>query len=108
MYAIIKSGGKQYRVSPGANIRLERLPGEVGDEVTIDNVLFVSDGDKADVGSPAVEGARVTARIIEQGRAKKVRVFKIKRRKRYRRHAGHRQRFTEVKITSIDAPGFQP
>lgn len=106
MYAIIKSGGKQYRVAPGSTVRLEKLPGDVGDTVSLEEVLFVSDGEKTEVGAPTVDDATVTGKIVEQGKAKKIIVFKMKRRKGYRRKAGHRQRFTEVKIESIDAPGF--
>ncbi len=106
MYAIIKSGGKQYRVAPGSTVRLEKLPGDVGDEVALDEVLFVSDGEKTEVGTPTLADAKVTGKITEQGKARKILVFKMKRRKGYRRKAGHRQRFTEVKIEAIDAPGF--
>lgn len=101
MYAVVATGGKQYRVSPGDLLRTERLPGEVGDTVTFDKVLMVSDEETQEFGRPLVEDARVIGRIVAQGRAKKIIVFKYKRRKRYRRKRGHRQYFTAVKIEEI-------
>ena len=102
-YAVIRTGGKQYRVTPGDVIRIEKLDGESGAEVAFTEVLMTADGDTIRVGTPLVSGARVTAQVIEQGKAKKVLVFKKKRRKNYRRHRGHRQLFTAVRVTAIEA-----
>jgi len=102
VYAIIKTGGKQYRVSPGDVLRVERLPGERGDEVKLDQVLLVTgDGGDTRVGTPLVENASVRGQIVLQGKAKKVLVYKKKRRKGYRRKQGHRQLFTAVQIQEI-------
>jgi large subunit ribosomal protein L21 len=103
MYAVISTGGKQYQVAQGERIRVEKLSGAVGDTVEIDEVLLVSDGEEVKVGQPMVEGAKVLARIIEQDRAKKIVVFKKKRRKGYRRKQGHRQPFTALEIQEISA-----
>lgn len=100
MYAVIKTGGKQYRVSEGDRIRVEKLAGDVGSELTFDEVLMLG-GDKVAVGSPTVAGARVEAKIVAQDRAKKIIVFKYKRRKNYRRKYGHRQPYTELEITGV-------
>jgi len=102
MYAVIRTGGKQYRVSQGETLRVERLPGDVGASITFDEVLMIG-GDKVNVGKPLVSGAKVSAQITAQDRAKKIIVFKMRRRKNYRRKNGHRQYFTEVKITGISA-----
>jgi len=102
MYAVIKTGGKQYRVSEGDTIRVEKLPGDVGGKVEFDQVLMVG-GEKVAVGKPLVDGAKVVAEITAQDRAKKVIVFKMKRRKNYRRRYGHRQPYTEVRIQSVSA-----
>lgn len=102
MYAIIQTGGKQYRVAPGDVLRVERLPGERGDEVQLDQVLLVtSDGGEIRVGTPLVDNASVKGQILRQGKAKKVIVYKKKRRKGYRRKQGHRQLFTAVEIQEI-------
>ena len=101
MYAVIKSGGKQYRVESGAKLRVERLAVDVGSAVSFDEVLLVGDGDGVKVGAPLVSGALVKATVLAQGRDDKVRIFKLRRRKNYRRRAGHRQHFTEVEITGI-------
>ena len=103
MFAVFESGGKQHRVVEGEVVRLERLDGEPGDEVTFDRVLMVANGDDVSIGEPLVEGGRVTAEVVGQGRHRKVRVIKFKRRKNYLRRKGHRQHFTEVKITAITA-----
>ncbi len=100
MYAIIRTGGKQYRVSEGDTIRVEKLPGEVGGKVELSDVLMLG-GEKSMIGKPLVPGARVDAEITAQDRAKKIVVFKFRRRKGYRRKAGHRQPYTELKITGI-------
>ena len=101
MYAIIQTGGKQYRVSPGDVLRVERLPGERGDEVVLDQVLLVADGEDLKVGQPFVADASVKGQILRQGKAKKILVFKKKRRKNYRRRQGHRQLFTAVQVQEI-------
>ncbi len=101
MYAIIESGGKQYRVEPGAVVALERIPGEVGSQVELDRVLLVSDGSTVKVGQPTVAGAKVISQIVAQTRGEKIDVFKFKRRKKYRRKTGHRQELTEVKVAEI-------
>ena len=101
MFAIIQTGGKQYRVSPGDVLRVEHLPGERGDEVVLEQVLLVADGDAIQVGQPLVAGARVVSEILRQGKAKKILVFKKKRRKKFRRRQGHRQLFTALEIKDI-------
>jgi large subunit ribosomal protein L21 len=102
VYAIIQTGGKQYRVAPGDVLRVERLPGERGDAVQLDQVLLVTDdGGEVRVGTPLVENASVKGEIVRQGKAKKILVFKKKRRKNYRRKQGHRQLFTAVQIQEI-------
>jgi len=103
MYAVVATGGKQYKVEEGDVLRIEKIPGEVGESVSFDRVLMVSDGNEVTVGQPVVENAVVGARIVEQDRGKKVLVFKYKRRKRFRRKQGHRQSYTAVKITDIKA-----
>lgn len=100
-YAIIRTGGKQYQVSAGSLVRVEKISGNVGDTVELKDVLAVIDGDNARIGQPIVEGAVVTATIVEQDKAKKVLVFKKKRRKGYRVKTGHRQMFTALKISDI-------
>ncbi len=102
MYAVIKTGGKQYRVTEGQKLRVERLPGNPGDAVSFDQVLLLG-GDSPKIGQPLVKGASVTAEILGQNRAKKIIVFKLRRRKNYRRKQGHRQPYTELKITGINA-----
>ena len=102
MYAVIKTGGKQYRVNEGDRLRVEKLEGAVGDFVELPDVLMLG-GDKVSVGTPLVNGAKVSAQIVSQGLGKKIIVFKMRRRKRYRRKNGHRQPFTELKVTSISA-----
>lgn len=101
MYAIVRTGGKQYQVAPGERLRVEKLVGEVGDTVELNDVLLVGDGTEVKVGRPAVEGAKVMARIVEQDKAKKILVFKKKRRKGYRLKRGHRQPFTSLEIKEI-------
>lgn len=102
MYAIIESGGKQHRAEIGRPLRVEKLTAEVGASVSFDRVLLVNREGELALGRPFVEGATVSATVIEQGRARKIRVFKKKRRKQYRRTHGHRQAFTAVRIESID------
>jgi len=101
MYAIIRTGGKQYQVAAGDTLKVERIQGEVGDTIEINDVLLVADGDKVTVGQPVIEGARVTAKITEQGRAKKILVFKKKKRKGYQVKKGHRQQYTALTIEEV-------
>ena len=103
MYAIIKTGGKQYRVAAGDMLKVETLNAEVGSQVTHSEVLAVSDGNELKVGAPFVEGASVTATVVSHGRHDKVRIFKMRRRKHSIKSAGHRQNYTELKIESIAA-----
>ena len=102
-YAVIRTGGKQYRVSEGQLVKIEKLAGEVGDKVTLGDVLFVGGNGEVKIGAPLVTDAKVTGEIVGQGKAKKVLVFKKKRRKSYRRQRGHRQHQTTLKITAIEA-----
>jgi large subunit ribosomal protein L21 len=104
MYAVIQTGGKQYRVEPGQTLSVEKLPGELGDVIDFNDVLLVAAEDKVTVGRPMVNGAKVTAEIVEHGKDKKVTVFKFQRRKNYRRRYGHRQLFTSIKINEVVAP----
>jgi large subunit ribosomal protein L21 len=106
MYAVFKTGGKQYRVEQGEKLRVEKLPGSVGDQVTFGEVLLIGAGDGGDalkIGRPLVSGAKVEAKIVEQGLSKKIVVFKFRRRKNHRRKRGHRQPFTALEITGIVA-----
>jgi len=103
MYAVIKTGGKQYRVEAGEKIRIEQILAEIGSELVIDQVLMVADGDNISMGKPLVDGATVKATVLEQGRHDKVRIFKMRRRKHYQKHQGHRQNYTEIQITGISA-----
>jgi large subunit ribosomal protein L21 len=102
MYAVISTGGKQYKVEQDEILRIEKIPGKVGDPVSFDRVLMVSDGENIRVGTPALDEVSVHGHILEQGKAKKIIVFKYKRRKRYRRKHGHRQQFTAIKIDAIE------
>ena len=101
MYAVIKSGGKQYKVAPGEKLRVEQLTADVGAEVVLDQVLMVGEGDSIRVGQPIVTGATVKATVVGHGRGDKVTIFKMRRRKHYQKHQGHRQNYTELKIESI-------
>ncbi len=103
MYAIIKTGGKQYRVAEGEILRVEKLPAEVGGVVSFDEVLLIADGADIKIGSPLVEGAKVSAEVVKHGRAKKISIIKFKRRKHHMKRMGHRQDFTAVEIKSIKA-----
>jgi len=102
-YAVIKTGGKQYRVSPGDVLQVEKLEAAAGSDFSFTEVLMTARDGATRVGTPMLAGAKVTARIIKQGRAKKILIFKKKRRKNYRRHAGHRQYITTVQVTAIEA-----
>jgi large subunit ribosomal protein L21 len=101
MYAVIKSGGKQYRVAPGDKLRVESIAADVGQQVTISEILAVSDGSVVRVGTPLVSGAAVTATVVSHGRHPKITIFKMKRRKHFTKSAGHRQNFTELRIDAI-------
>ena len=101
MYAVIKTGGKQYKVSAGEKLKIESLGVEVGEQVTLDQVLMVVDGANVSIGSPTVAGAKVEATVLSHGRGKKVKIFKLRRRKHYKRQQGHRQNYTEVVIGDI-------
>lgn len=101
MYAVIGTGGKQYKVESGETLRIEKLPGAVGDPISFDKVLMVGDGEDVKIGQPELENISVSGHIVEQSKSKKIIVFKYKRRKRYRRKLGHRQQFTAVKIDTI-------
>ncbi len=101
MYAVIKTGGKQYRVEPGSTIRVEKLPGDKGTQLELADVLLVGDGENVRVGQPVVAGAKVTAEIVGQVLGEKLVVFKFRRRKAYRKRNGHRQQLTAIKITGV-------
>lgn len=103
MYAVIKTGGKQYRVSAGEKLKVETLPADVGAEIKLEEVLLVADGDTVTMGSPLISGATVTAKVVGHGRGEKVRIYKMRRRKHYRKSQGHRQNFTEIEILGISA-----
>ena len=105
MYAVIKTGGKQYRVTEGETLKVEKLEVEEGASVEFDTVLMIADGDRIKIGAPYVEGARVSATVKSQGRGPKVRIIKFRRRKHYRKTQGHRQSYTELKIGGISGAG---
>jgi len=100
-YAVIKAGGKQYRVKPGEQVRVELLPAEVGAAVSFDEVLLIGEGDASKIGAPLVPGAKVKATVLAHGRGDKVRIFKLRRRKHFQKSQGHRQGYTEVRIDEI-------
>lgn len=102
MYAVFSTGGKQYRASEGDVLRIEKLEAEKGSKVEIDHVLMVGEGDDVRVGSPTVEGGKVTAEVVDHGRGDKIRIIKFKRRKHHMKQMGHRQYYTEIKITGIE------
>ena len=101
MYAVIKTGGKQYRVATGEKLKVEQLAADVGAEIVLNDVLVLADGDDVKMGTPLVSGAAVTARVVGHGRGEKVRIFKMRRRKHYRKTQGHRQNYTEIEIVGI-------
>jgi len=103
MYAVVKTGGKQYKVAPGEKLKVEQLPADVGAEVILDQVLLVSEGESVRLGQPVVAGATVKATVVAHGRHAKVKIFKMRRRKHYQKHQGHRQNYTELKIETIVA-----
>jgi len=101
MYAVVKTGGKQYKVAPGEKLKVEQIPADVGAKVVLDQVLMVGEGENIRLGQPMVAGATVTATVVAHGRGEKVRIFKMRRRKHYQKHQGHRQNFTELQINAI-------
>jgi len=103
MYAVIKTGGKQYKVTAGETLKVERLSGDVGADVTLDQVLAIGSGADLVTGAPLVTGASVLASIVSHGRHEKVRIFKMKKRKHYQKRQGHRQSFTEIRISAVNA-----
>ena len=103
MYAVIKTGGKQYRVAAGEKLKIEQIPAEVGAEITLDQILMLGEGETVKIGAPLVSGATVKATVLSQGRHDKVKIFKMRRRKHYQKHQGHRQNYTEIRIDGISA-----
>ncbi|MBI2308729.1 MAG: 50S ribosomal protein L21 [Rhodocyclales bacterium] len=103
MYAVIKTGGKQYRVAAGEKLKVEQIPADVGAEITLDQILMVGEGESVKIGAPLVSGASVKATVLAQGRHDKVKIFKMRRRKHYQKHQGHRQNYTELRIDAINA-----
>lgn len=103
MYAVIKTGGKQYKVSEGDTLKVEKLPVEAGSSIELNDVLMVANGDEIKIGAPFIEGGSVSATVTAHGRHKKIKIVKFKRRKHYRRQMGHRQDYTELKIEKISA-----
>ena len=101
MYAVIKTGGKQYKVVPGEKLKVEQIPADVGAQIVLDQVLLVGDGSSVRLGQPIVTGATVNATVLAHGRGEKIKIFKMRRRKHYQKHQGHRQGFTELKIDGI-------
>jgi large subunit ribosomal protein L21 len=103
MYAVIKTGGKQYKVSAGEKLKIESILAEVGSEIVLDQVLLVADGDNVTAGTPLVTGATVKATVVAHGRGEKIKIFKLRRRKHFRKTLGHRQNYTEIQISGITA-----
>ena len=103
MYAVIKTGGKQYRVAPGEKLKIEQIPADIGSQIVLDQILMVADGEAVTVGTPLVSGATVKATVVSHGRGDKVQIFKMRRRKHYQKHQGHRQNYTEIRIDGITA-----
>ena len=103
MYAVVKTGGKQYRVSDGDRLRVETIQAEAGSDVSLDEVLMVGNGESLDIGAPLVANASVSAKVLSHGRGTKITIIKFKRRKHHRKQAGHRQNYTELQITGINA-----
>ena len=101
MYAVVKTGGKQYRVVAGQKLKVEQIPADVGAEVILDQVLMVGEGESVRLGQPILSGASVKATVVSHGRGEKVKIFKMRRRKHYQKHQGHRQGYTELKIDAI-------
>jgi large subunit ribosomal protein L21 len=103
MYAVIKTGGKQYRVAQGERLKVESIAADVGAQIVLDQVLLIADGENIKTGAPLVSGASVQATVVSHGRGEKLSIFKMRRRKHYRKHQGHRQNYTEIEISGISA-----
>ena len=103
MYAVIKTGGKQYRVAIGQKLKVEQIPADIGQEITLDQVLSVGEGEQLKIGTPLVAGAVVVATVLAQGRHDKIKIFKMRRRKHYQKRQGHRQNYTELRIDAVNA-----
>ncbi len=103
MYAVIKTGGKQYKVTVGEKLKVEQIPAELDSQIVLEEVLMVADGDNVQIGAPLVAGAKVTATVVSHGRHDKVRIFKMRRRKHYQKRQGHRQNYTELLIETVNA-----
>ncbi|NLY27850.1 MAG: 50S ribosomal protein L21 [Alcaligenaceae bacterium] len=103
MYAVIKTGGKQYRVAEGQKLKIEQIPADIGQEITLDQVLSVGEGEQLKIGTPLVAGATVKATVLAQARHDKVKIFKMRRRKHYQKRQGHRQYYTEIRIDAVSA-----
>jgi large subunit ribosomal protein L21 len=103
MYAVIKTGGKQYRVVAGEKLKIEQIPADVGAEITLEEVLMLGEGESVRIGTPLITGASIKATVLSQGRHDKVTIFKMRRRKHYQKHQGHRQNYTEIRIDGISA-----
>ena len=102
MYAVIKTGGKQYKVAAGEKLKVEQIPADIGQEITLNEVLAVGSGDSVRVGAPLVEGASVKVVVLAHGRHDKVKIFKMRRRKHYQKRQGHRQNYTEIRVEAIN------
>ena len=102
MYAVIKTGGKQYRVSVGEKLKVEQIPADVDTQITLDQILMLGEGETVKIGAPTIAGATITATVVSQGRHDKVKIFKMRRRKHYQKHQGHRQNYTELRIDAIN------
>lgn len=102
MYAVIRTGGKQYRVASGKKLKIEQIPAEVGAQISLEQVLLLGEGETVQIGTPIVAGAAVKATVLSHGRHPKIRIFKMQRRKNSRKHQGHRQNYTEIRIDTID------
>ena len=102
MYAVVKTGGKQYRVTQDEYLKVEKLEGNEGDTIELDQVLMIADGDKLKIGSPMLDGGKITATILSHGRGKKVEIMKFRRRKHHQKRTGHRQSYTEILVTAIN------
>ena len=103
MYAVIKTGGKQYRVTVGEKLKVEQIPADIDSQLDLDQVLMIADGDDVTIGNPVIAGAKVTVSVVSHGRGDKIRIFKMRRRKHYQKRQGHRQNFTELQISSVNA-----
>lgn len=102
MYAVVKTGGKQYKVTIGEKLKVEQIPADIDSQIVLDQVLMVADGETVTIGAPIITGATVKATVVSHGRHDKVRIFKMRRRKHYQKHQGHRQNFTELRIDAIE------